>query len=93
MDEKAIVYASILNKHYLDKIAFIQKNVFRFNTEYKFNMIWSARLFDYFDDKAFIILLKKIKGWIGDSGEIIVGNFNANHNPSRAYMEFFGNGI
>ncbi|MEB0262566.1 MULTISPECIES: class I SAM-dependent methyltransferase [unclassified Mucilaginibacter] len=90
MDEKAISYARVLNKHYLDKITFIQKSIFRFNTENKFNIIWSAGLFDYFDNKAFIMLLKKFKEWLKNDGEIIIGNFNENHNPSRAYMEFFG---
>lgn len=90
MDEKAITYAKILNKSHLDKITFIKKNIFRFNTEDKFDMIWSAGLFDYFDDKAFVMLLKRLKQWVKDDGEIIIGNFNEDHNPTRAYMEFFG---
>ncbi|MFP3591092.1 class I SAM-dependent methyltransferase [Chryseobacterium sp. SIMBA_038] len=90
MDEKAIMYAKILNKPHLDKIAFIKKNIFRFNTENKFDIIWSAGLFDYFDDKAFVMLIKRLKEWVKDDGEIIIGNFNENYNPNRAYMEFFG---
>lgn len=90
MDEKAIMYAKILNKPHLDKITFIKKNIFRFSTENKFDIIWSAGLFDYFDDKAFVMLIKRLKEWIKDDGEIIIGNFNEDHNPTRAYMEFFG---
>lgn len=90
MDEKAIMYAKILNRPHLDKITFIKKNIFRFNTEEKFDLIWSAGLFDYFDDKAFIMLIKRLKEWLKDNGEIIIGNFNENYNPNRAYMEFFG---
>ena len=74
----------------MSKSTFIKKNIFRFNTEDKFDIIWSAGLFDYFDDKAFIMLLKKFRNWLKDDGEIIIGNFNENHNPSRAYMELFG---
>ncbi|KPH14643.1 class I SAM-dependent methyltransferase [Chryseobacterium sp. ERMR1:04] len=90
MDEKAILYAKILNHPHLDKITFIKKNIFRFHTDHKFDIIWSAGLFDYFDDKAFIMLLKRMKEWLKVEGEIIIGNFNEDHNPTRAYMEFFG---
>ncbi|SHK35611.1 class I SAM-dependent methyltransferase [Chryseobacterium polytrichastri] len=90
MDEKAIMYARILNRPHLDKITFIKKNIFRFNTDEKFDIIWSGGLFDYFDDKAFIMLMKRFKEWLKDDGEIIIGNFNEDHNPNRVYMEFFG---
>lgn len=90
MDSNAIEYAKKLNAKYLDKTTFLKKNIFRFKTENKFDMIWSAGLFDYFDDKAFILLIKRFKEWIKDGGEIIIGNFNKKHNPSRAYMEIFG---
>jgi extracellular factor (EF) 3-hydroxypalmitic acid methyl ester biosynthesis protein len=50
----------------------------------------SFGLLDYFNDKAFILTLKKMKNWLKLNGEIIIGNFNENHNPSRDYMELFG---
>jgi len=90
MDENAIEYAKMLNHDYLGKIDFIHKNIFRFNTDNHFDIIWSAGLFDYFDNRAFILLLKRFKKWLKDNGEIIIGNFNENYNPSRAYMEVFG---
>lgn len=90
MDMQAIEYAQELNKDYLPYIEFIQKNIFRFQTDKKFNLIWSSGLFDYFDDKAFVLLLKRFKGWLKKDGEIIIGNFNENYNPTRTLMEFFG---
>lgn len=90
MDKEAIKYAKKLNQKHLDKISFVHKNIFRYNTDNKFDIIWSAGLFDYFDDKAFIMLLKKFKEWLKDGGQIIIGNFNENYNPSRFYMEIFG---
>ena len=90
MDENAIKYAKELNKNHLDKIKFIHKNIFKHKEENKFDLIWSAGLFDYFNDKAFVIILKKLKDWLSPKGEIIVGNFNENNNPSRNYMEIFG---
>jgi len=90
MDEKAIAYAMNLNKRYMHKIKFINENIFKFNSTEKYDIIWSAGLFDYFDDDEFVCLIEKFRLWLNHSGEIIVGNFNGNHNPSRAYMEIFG---
>jgi SAM-dependent methyltransferase len=87
MDEQAIQYAKILNHDYLDQVCFINKNVFRFNAKYKYDVIWSAGLFDYFNDKAFLFLLNSLKSWLKPGGEIIIGNFNADHNPSKKFME------
>ena len=90
MDHQAIEYAKELNKEYMSRIEFIQKNIFRYQTDKKYDLIWSAGLFDYFDDKAFVLLLKRFKGWLKNDGEIIIGNFNQDCNPNRTYMEFFG---
>ena len=91
MDSHAIAYAENLTKEYSEQIQFINKNVFKFDTEEKFDMIWSAGLFDYFDNKAFVFILKKFKQWVVPHGEIVIGNFNQQHNPTREYMELFGN--
>ncbi len=53
-------------------------------------MVWNAGLFDYFDDRTFVVLLIKMKEWCTSEGEIIIGNFNEENNPSRDYMEVFG---
>ena len=90
MDENAIQYAKILNHDYLDHIDFVNKNILRFQAKQKYDLIWSAGLFDYFDDKVFLLLLNRIKKWLKPGGEIIIGNFNADHNPSRKYMEEVG---
>lgn len=90
MDKHAITYAQTLTNDYSAQIKFINKNIFKFDTEEKFDIIWSAGLFDYFDDKAFVFILKKFKNWIAPDGEIVIGNFNQQHNPTREYMELFG---
>ena len=90
MDADAVAYATQLNAAYNDGIRFINKNIFRFQTDETFNVIWSAGLFDYFDDKAFVLLLRRFGKWLAPGGEIIIGNFNESCNPSRAYMEYFG---
>lgn len=90
LDSNAINYAKELNFRYLTKINFIHKNIFRYFADKKFDIIWSAGLFDYFTENAFICLLQRFKDWLKEDGEVIIGNFNEDHNPSRDYMELFG---
>lgn len=88
-DNYAINYAKNLNKANAEHINFIHKNIFRFQTEEKFDIIWSAGLFDYFDDVVFAKLVSKFISWCKPGGEIIIGNFGL-ENPSRNYMELVG---
>ena len=89
MDPVAIEYGSSVCDNYIDNISFINKNVFRFKPDYKYEIIWSAGLFDYFNDKLFIRLLKRTYGLVTSGGELVIGNFST-YNPSRAVMEVFG---
>jgi len=88
-DATAISYAQNLNEANAEQVQFIHKNIFRFSTEEKFDMVWSAGLFDYFDDKLFVKLLRKFISWTKPGGEVIIGNFST-QNPSRNYMELVG---
>lgn len=90
MDEEAIRYAKNLTSNFSEHIDFIKKNIFRFTPNASYDVIWSAGLFDYFDDKTFVFILSRFKQWCNKNGEIIIGNFNSEHNPSRHYMEIFG---
>lgn len=87
-DPNAINYARELNAKHLEKINFIVKNVLRFKSQKKYDLIWSAGLFDYFDDERFVFMLKKLRSMISENGEIVIGNFSTK-NPDRAYMELF----
>ena len=89
MDKSAIAYAKRKNRKYLDRMTFHNANVIRFNPERKFDLIWSAGLFDYFKGKHFVYLLKKYYEYLNDDGEMIIGNFNV-ENPSRRSMEIMG---
>lgn len=87
-DENAINYASAVCHEHLNKITFINKNAMRFKTDKKYDLIWSAGLFDYFDNKIFIYMLKRLNLFIRHGGRIIVGNFSKN-NPSKPFMDIF----
>lgn len=88
-DPDAVDYARKLCSAYLDRIEFHQKNVFRLGLERKYDLIWSAGVFDYLDDRQFIFLLRKLQECTSPEGLLVVGNFSRK-NPTRNYMELFG---
>lgn len=90
IDEEAIAFSKQLNKVNLGQIEYVSSNIFKFQTEESFDFIWAAGLFDYLNDKAFVKLLIRFKRWQKARGEIVIGNFNEAHNPSRSYMEILG---
>ena len=92
MDNRAIEHASNINASHSGEIKFINKNIFKFRTEERFNIVWSAGLFDYFCDSSFVLVLIKLIEFATDNGEIIIGNFS-DENPSRIYMEMVGDWI
>lgn len=89
IDSDAISFASNLCQPFSDQISFRQKNILRFSSTEKYDVIWSAGLFDYFEDKLFIMAIKRLLTFLKPGGEILIGNFSEN-NPSRGYMEIFG---
>ncbi len=88
-DKRAIEYAKSLVADNEPEIEFIHKNIFRYSTDQKFDIVWSAGLFDYFNDAIFVKLLRKFISWTASGGEVIIGNFSP-QNPSRNYMELIG---
>lgn len=86
IDAKAIEYASEKNRKHLDKLNFIKANVIRFRTDKQYDLIWSAGLFDYLDDKLFVFLLKRFASNLKKQGQIIIGNFSP-FNPTIKVME------
>jgi extracellular factor (EF) 3-hydroxypalmitic acid methyl ester biosynthesis protein len=89
MDKHAIDYAKNLNTSHSQRIEFIHQNIFRFQTEETFDLVWSAGLFDYFNDALFVKILRKFLQWTSKGGEVVIGNFST-QNPSRNYMELIG---
>lgn len=90
IDEEAIDFSKRLNCDYQDRIAYVHSNIFKYRANKTYDMIWSAGLFDYLNDIAFVLLLKKFRGWLAPKGEIIIGNYNEEYNPSRDYLEILG---
>lgn len=87
-DQNAINHAKGLCVNFLHKITFHIKNALRLKSKKKYDLIWSAGLFDYFNDKVFVHVLKNLGTMVAKGGEIVIGNFST-LNPSRPYMELF----
>lgn len=88
-DGRAITYAKGLNSGFGEEIDFVEKNIFRYEPKDVFDVVWSAGLFDYFNDRVFVKMLRKFVSWTKPGGEVIIGNFSTS-NPTRAFMELFG---
>lgn len=88
-DLDAIHYAKNICRDYLPRLTFAHANALRYCGDEPFKLIWSAGLFDYFEDRVFKFLLERLLGLLDEGGELVVGNFSE-HNPTRNYMEMIG---
>lgn len=87
-DPDAVSFSRDLLKEYSDRINFHNTNFLKFPFPKKYDLIWSAGLFDYFDDILFLRKLKQMIQNLNPGGKIIIGNL-ADSNPSRYYMLLF----
>ncbi len=85
-DIHAIDFAKSLCQEFLHNINFLHKNIFRFVTNTTYHLIWSAGLFDYFNDNLFKRTIRNLSKSLKPNGRMVIGNFSPN-NPSRGYME------
>lgn len=88
LDPDAIMYAAALNQEFTSKVGFEQKNVIRYRPSIQFDLIWSAGLFDYFSDKVFQAVLRRLLPAVADQGELVIGNFAPR--GRHPYMDFGG---
>lgn len=86
LDKDAIAYATSLLGVHNSNVKFHNKNILRFNTDTQYDLVWSAGLFDYFNDDVFKRLLTRFMRNVKPGGELVVGNF-CTSNPDIDYME------
>ena len=90
MDPRAISYAQkIVPPQKSRNIKWQATNAFRLKTDKKHDLVWSAGLFDYLDDRVAAFLLRKMWHATEYGGEVIIGNFHSS-NPDRPWMEWCG---
>ncbi|MBC8872753.1 MAG: class I SAM-dependent methyltransferase [Planctomycetes bacterium] len=88
-DQNAINYASKLLADHAEQVTFVKMNALRCRLDSRFDVVWSAGLFDYFPDRLFVRGLKSLYRHVRPGGELIIGNFSPN-NWARDYMELMG---
>lgn len=86
-DINAINFAKKNIKRNKENVNFIHQNILKIKTNNKYDVIWSAGMFDYLSDKIFKFVVKKNISLLKENGELIIGNFHP-INPSRNAMEF-----
>lgn len=89
LDYRAIAFAQQVLGKWTKQVKFVRANFFRFQTEERFDLVWSAGLFDYFDDDTFCAGLKKATGFAKAGGETIIGNFSPDL-VSKDFARFLG---
>jgi extracellular factor (EF) 3-hydroxypalmitic acid methyl ester biosynthesis protein len=90
-DPQAIAYArGVVNGGSRNVIFQLEAaNAFRIRPSRHYDLVWSAGLFDYLDDRQATALLRTMWRWTAVGGTLIAGNFHPG-NPSRNYMEWLG---
>jgi len=88
-DLRAITYAANLCKSLTAHVSFRCANALRYRPKESFDLIWSAGLFDYLNDRQFFSVMRRLYAALKPGGELVIGNFGSN-NPSRSYMELLG---
>lgn len=88
-DPDATAFARGVCREFGDRARFHTTNAIRALPAGDFDFAWSAGVFDYFSDRVFKLLLKRMAHSVLPGGRIVVGNFSTD-NPTRDTMEFGG---
>jgi extracellular factor (EF) 3-hydroxypalmitic acid methyl ester biosynthesis protein len=86
-DSKAIEHAVALCQEHSHRVNFINANALRYHPTGCYDVIWSAGLFDYFSDRAFKLLLRRLIPKIAPGGQLVIGNFS-DSNPNHDWLHF-----
>lgn len=84
-DPVAIEYARGVLGGHAERVKFVTENIRSWRPEQTFDLIWSAGLLDYFDDRLFVETIERFMTWVRPGGTIVVGNYSP-RNPSRSLM-------
>ncbi|MFT5719274.1 MAG: ubiquinone/menaquinone biosynthesis C-methylase UbiE [Oleiphilaceae bacterium] len=84
---KALDYARLLCRNFSHQVQFQHGNVADLNRPNRYDLVWSEGLFDYLNDDAFKVNLKKLLTQTQKGGRLVIGNLSTS-NPSQSYMDF-----
>ena len=74
IDSKAIAHASSLCAGF-DNVVFRKANALRLRPTKIYDLVWSAGLFDYFSDRTFVFMLRRLLASVAPGGELVIGNY------------------
>lgn len=88
-DARAIAYAREVVRFQGTAVTFEWEhaNAFEIKPERRYDLVWSAGLFDYLKDRHATRLLRRMWDWTKEGGQVVVGNAHP-RNPTRAQMEW-----
>jgi SAM-dependent methyltransferase len=90
IDARAVDYArTLLGDRWKRSVHFHQGNALRFRPPGEYDLVWSAGLFDYLDDRLAAFLLRILWRAVAPGGRLVVGNFATSHR-TRAWIEWCG---
>jgi extracellular factor (EF) 3-hydroxypalmitic acid methyl ester biosynthesis protein len=69
------------------RVNFIKANALKYQPVKCYDVIWSAGLFDYFSDRTFKLLLRRLIPNIAPGGQLVIGNFS-DSNPNHHWLHF-----
>lgn len=80
---------ALLGPEWTGSVEFWQGNAIKYRPTGAFDLVWSAGLFDYLNDRLALSLLKRLWGAAAPDGRLVIGNF-ANTHPTRSWIEWCG---
>ncbi|MCB1210108.1 MAG: class I SAM-dependent methyltransferase [Verrucomicrobiales bacterium] len=89
LDPKAISFGRTLCSPFGARVMFHHQNALKSVPSAGYDLVWCAGLFDYLSGRVATRLLRALLAVAATGAEVVVGNFSQ-FNPSRDYMEIFG---
>jgi hypothetical protein len=87
-DAQAIAYASRLCAGF-QSVVFRNGNALRLHPKQVYNLVWSGGLFDYFSDRTFVLMLRRLLRCVAPDGELVIGNYGMTEpHPNLCWLRF-----
>ncbi|MEZ6235288.1 MAG: methyltransferase domain-containing protein [Phycisphaerales bacterium] len=83
-EARALAHSARVLADYSGLVRHVKGDVLRFTPHDRADLIWAAGLFDYFSDRAFSTVFKRLLRALAPGGQLVIGNFSercAHHGP------------
>jgi len=87
-DPEAVAHASSLCAGF-HNVVFRNGNALRLRPKHLYDLVWSAGLFDYFNDRTFVFMLRRLLRCVAPDGELVIGNYAMTKpHPNLCWLRF-----